>query len=105
VEALPIIIERLRAMGYGFVPVSQLAGLSRDQAMPPISAGDRRAAEVDLFLFGTLGRDRHHARLAVRVRDLDRHPARAPAVGAGADQARRELRTVFRRSVPTASSR
>ncbi|THD37776.1 MAG: glycosyltransferase [Sphingomonas sp.] len=55
VEALPIIIERLRALGYTFVPVSQLAGLSRDQAMPPISPSDRRAAEVDLFLFGTLG--------------------------------------------------
>jgi cellulose synthase/poly-beta-1,6-N-acetylglucosamine synthase-like glycosyltransferase/spore germination protein YaaH/peptidoglycan/xylan/chitin deacetylase (PgdA/CDA1 family) len=55
VEALPIIIEKLRAMGYSFVPVSTLAGLSRDQAMPPISPGDRAAAEADLFLFGTLG--------------------------------------------------
>jgi peptidoglycan-N-acetylglucosamine deacetylase len=34
VAALPIIIDRLRAEGYTFVPVSSLAGLTRDQAMP-----------------------------------------------------------------------
>ncbi|MDB5680366.1 MAG: polysaccharide deacetylase, partial [Sphingomonas bacterium] len=55
VAALPIIIDRLRAQGYSFVPVSRLAGISRDVAMPPISASDRNAAQVDLFLFGTLG--------------------------------------------------
>ena len=55
VEALPTIIEKLRAMGFKLVPVSELAGLSRDQAMPPISPSDRAAAEVDLFLFGTIG--------------------------------------------------
>ncbi|HEX7851167.1 MAG TPA: glycosyltransferase [Sphingomonas sp.] len=55
IEALPVIIEKLRAMGFSFVPVSTLAGLSRDQAMPAISSGDRAAAEADLFLFGTLG--------------------------------------------------
>lgn len=37
VEALPIIIEKLRAQGYKFVPVSQLAGLTPDEAMPPLS--------------------------------------------------------------------
>ena len=55
VAALPVIIDRLRAMGYSFVPVSRLAGISRDVAMPPISASDRTAAEVDLLLFSTLG--------------------------------------------------
>jgi cellulose synthase/poly-beta-1,6-N-acetylglucosamine synthase-like glycosyltransferase/peptidoglycan/xylan/chitin deacetylase (PgdA/CDA1 family) len=55
IEALPVIIGKLRAMGYSFVPVSTLAGLTRDQAMPPISASDRAAAEADLFLFGTIG--------------------------------------------------
>lgn len=55
VDALPTIIEKLRAMGFTLVPVSELAGLSRDQAMPPISPGDRAAAQADLFLFGTLG--------------------------------------------------
>ncbi|HEX4693161.1 glycosyltransferase [Sphingomonas sp.] len=55
VAALPVIIERLRSLGYTFVPVSKLAGISRDVAMPPISPSDRTAAEVDLFLFGTIG--------------------------------------------------
>lgn len=55
IEALPTIIEKLRAMGYSFVPVSTLAGLTRDQAMPLISTSDRAAAEADLFLFGTIG--------------------------------------------------
>jgi len=55
VAALPVIIARLRAQGYSFVPVSRLAGISRDVAMPPISASDRTAAQVDLFLFGALG--------------------------------------------------
>jgi len=55
VEALPTIIEKLRAMGFTLVPVSELAGLSRDQAMPAISPGDRAAAQADLFLFGTMG--------------------------------------------------
>jgi cellulose synthase/poly-beta-1,6-N-acetylglucosamine synthase-like glycosyltransferase len=36
VEALPILIEKLRAQGYKFVPVSQLAGLTPDEAMPPL---------------------------------------------------------------------
>ncbi|MGH6870172.1 MAG: polysaccharide deacetylase family protein [Rhizomicrobium sp.] len=38
VEALPVIIDRLRSEGYRFVPVSELAGLTRDQAMPPLPA-------------------------------------------------------------------
>lgn len=37
VEALPIIIQRLKAQGYTFVPVSKLAGLTREQAMPTLS--------------------------------------------------------------------
>jgi cellulose synthase/poly-beta-1,6-N-acetylglucosamine synthase-like glycosyltransferase/peptidoglycan/xylan/chitin deacetylase (PgdA/CDA1 family) len=36
VEALPKLIDSLRAKGYDFVPVSELAGLTRDQAMPPL---------------------------------------------------------------------
>jgi cellulose synthase/poly-beta-1,6-N-acetylglucosamine synthase-like glycosyltransferase/peptidoglycan/xylan/chitin deacetylase (PgdA/CDA1 family)/spore germination protein YaaH len=55
VAALPMIIERLRGLGYRFVPVSTLAGLSRNQSMPPISAGDQFAAEIDLALFTLLG--------------------------------------------------
>lgn len=55
VEALPRIIEALRAKGYRFVPVSTLAGLTRDQVMPVISKSDRLAATADLALFTALG--------------------------------------------------
>jgi cellulose synthase/poly-beta-1,6-N-acetylglucosamine synthase-like glycosyltransferase/peptidoglycan/xylan/chitin deacetylase (PgdA/CDA1 family)/spore germination protein YaaH len=55
IAALPAIIDRLRAAGYKFVPVSTLAGLSRDQAMPLLSPGDRVAARVDLAVFESLG--------------------------------------------------
>jgi peptidoglycan-N-acetylglucosamine deacetylase len=55
VAALPIIINALRARGYRFVPVSELAGLSPSQAMPPLSPSDHFAARVDLALFGLLG--------------------------------------------------
>ena len=55
VAALPVIIDRLRAMGYRFVPVSTLAGLSRQAAMPVIASSDRWAARADLALFTTLG--------------------------------------------------
>ena len=55
VAALPVIIQRLRAMGYTFVPVSSLAGLSRDTAMPPISGSEQLAARADLALFSALG--------------------------------------------------
>ncbi|HVZ91720.1 MAG TPA: glycosyltransferase [Rhizomicrobium sp.] len=37
VAVLGPLIDRLRAEGYSLVPVSELAGLSRDQAMPPLS--------------------------------------------------------------------
>jgi cellulose synthase/poly-beta-1,6-N-acetylglucosamine synthase-like glycosyltransferase/peptidoglycan/xylan/chitin deacetylase (PgdA/CDA1 family) len=36
VEALPGVIDKLRAQGYSFVTVSSLAGWTRDQAMPPL---------------------------------------------------------------------
>lgn len=55
VAALPILIDTLRAQGYRFVPVSELAGLSPDQAMPPLSPSDRVAAKVDLAVFELLG--------------------------------------------------
>jgi cellulose synthase/poly-beta-1,6-N-acetylglucosamine synthase-like glycosyltransferase len=55
VAALPAIITGLRARGYKLVPVSTLAGLSRDQVMPLLSKSDRLAAETDLALFSMLG--------------------------------------------------
>ena len=55
IAALPIIIDTLRARGYRFVPVSELAGLSPIQAMPPLSPSDHLAARVDLALFESIG--------------------------------------------------
>jgi cellulose synthase/poly-beta-1,6-N-acetylglucosamine synthase-like glycosyltransferase/peptidoglycan/xylan/chitin deacetylase (PgdA/CDA1 family)/spore germination protein YaaH len=58
-EALPKLIETLRAHGYRFVTVSQLIGLNRDQVMPPIAGRDLIAVRADvgmfLFLAGLLG--------------------------------------------------
>jgi peptidoglycan-N-acetylglucosamine deacetylase len=36
VKLLPVLIDRLRAEGYSFVPVSELGGLTRDQVMPKL---------------------------------------------------------------------
>ena len=55
IAALPLMIDQLRAAGYHFVPVSALAGLTRDQAMPALSPADRAAAGVDLWVFESLG--------------------------------------------------
>jgi cellulose synthase/poly-beta-1,6-N-acetylglucosamine synthase-like glycosyltransferase/peptidoglycan/xylan/chitin deacetylase (PgdA/CDA1 family)/spore germination protein YaaH len=95
VAALPVIIDRLRGMGYSFVPVSTLAGLSRDAAMPVISSSDRVAAMADLALFSTLGGMVVALRwifgIAITIGIL-----RALALSALAlIQARRELHTVF----------
>ncbi len=54
VAALPILIDTLRARGYRFVPVSELAGLTPLQAMPPLSSSDRLAARTDLAVFELL---------------------------------------------------
>ena len=55
VAALPRIIAGLRGLGYRLVPVSELIGLNRAQAMPPLAPEDMAAAEADLALFTTLG--------------------------------------------------
>ncbi|HET8613269.1 MAG TPA: glycosyltransferase [Sphingomonas sp.] len=58
VQALPIIIQTLRAKGYRFVPVSRLVGLTQAQVMPPIKGTDLLAVRIDvgifLFLAGVL---------------------------------------------------
>jgi len=51
VQALPILIDRLRAMGYTFVPVSQLAGLTPAQVNPEISGSDLVAVRFDVSIF------------------------------------------------------
>jgi cellulose synthase/poly-beta-1,6-N-acetylglucosamine synthase-like glycosyltransferase/peptidoglycan/xylan/chitin deacetylase (PgdA/CDA1 family)/spore germination protein YaaH len=54
IEALPTLIDKLRAEGYEFVTVASLAGLTRDEAMPPLPAG-AMARYIDIPVFATLG--------------------------------------------------
>jgi len=53
VAALPVIIDKLRAHGYTLVPISTLAGVSRNAAMPRVKGSDLVAvrADVGIFLF------------------------------------------------------
>ena len=46
-QALPRIVDTLRAQGYQFVPVEQLMGKTRDQLMPVPSAEERRWANIE----------------------------------------------------------
>ena len=58
VAALPGLIDALRAKGYTFVPVSELAGLTRDGVMPPVTGRDLLSvrADIGVFLFfGMIG--------------------------------------------------
>jgi cellulose synthase/poly-beta-1,6-N-acetylglucosamine synthase-like glycosyltransferase/peptidoglycan/xylan/chitin deacetylase (PgdA/CDA1 family)/spore germination protein YaaH len=51
IDALPKLIEALRAQGYQIVPVSELVGMTRDQVMPPLSSRQKRLALVDALAF------------------------------------------------------
>lgn len=51
VAALPQIIEKLRAQGYELTTVSDLAGISRDEAMPPVPQNQNYLAQTDSVVF------------------------------------------------------
>jgi len=53
VQALPPIIDGLRAKGYEFVSVSSLLGQTRAQTMPPLSRQEWLMARADSFIFET----------------------------------------------------
>jgi cellulose synthase/poly-beta-1,6-N-acetylglucosamine synthase-like glycosyltransferase/peptidoglycan/xylan/chitin deacetylase (PgdA/CDA1 family) len=58
VRALPLLIQELRTRGFRFVPVSELAGLTREQVMPEIPPNQRvftRADAVAFFFLSTGG--------------------------------------------------
>lgn len=55
VQALPVIIDQLRARGYRFVSVADLVGLRPDQVMQPLTSEEQAAARTDLYLFTALG--------------------------------------------------
>jgi cellulose synthase/poly-beta-1,6-N-acetylglucosamine synthase-like glycosyltransferase/peptidoglycan/xylan/chitin deacetylase (PgdA/CDA1 family)/spore germination protein YaaH len=54
VAALPALIDALRAKGYQIVPVSELVGLTPEEAMPVVPEGSLRDF-VDLSVFLSLG--------------------------------------------------
>lgn len=58
VKALPRLIDELRARGYELVPVSELAGLTREQAMPTLPPA-MWAPLVNRSVFYTLGYSSH----------------------------------------------
>jgi cellulose synthase/poly-beta-1,6-N-acetylglucosamine synthase-like glycosyltransferase/peptidoglycan/xylan/chitin deacetylase (PgdA/CDA1 family) len=51
VEALPRLIHELKARGFRFVPISELADLSRDQVMPAIPPNQRVFTRADALAF------------------------------------------------------
>ena len=51
VDAIRIFVPELQREGYRFTTVSELAGYSRDQAMPPVSSRDRALLGTDRFAF------------------------------------------------------
>ncbi len=55
VEALPILIDELRARGFQLVGVSELMGLKRDEVMPPAKGGNPLVRGVDDVVFIVLG--------------------------------------------------
>jgi cellulose synthase/poly-beta-1,6-N-acetylglucosamine synthase-like glycosyltransferase/peptidoglycan/xylan/chitin deacetylase (PgdA/CDA1 family)/spore germination protein YaaH len=55
VDALPKLIEALRAKGYEIVPVSELIGLTHDQVMVPLTETQKSEAMVDSIAFFFIG--------------------------------------------------
>jgi cellulose synthase/poly-beta-1,6-N-acetylglucosamine synthase-like glycosyltransferase len=51
VEALPKLIHEFRARGFRFVPVSDLAGFTRDQVMPVTPPSERAFTRADTIAF------------------------------------------------------
>ena len=47
IQALPDVIDRLRAAGYRFVSLHELLGRSRDELMPPVSLSEWTWAEIE----------------------------------------------------------
>ena len=74
-KLLPILIDRMRAEGYSFVPVSQLGGFTRDQVMPRLPLTVRLYADRMVFL--TLS---YHRPVPLLLFHRRHHPGRGAAV-------------------------
>ncbi len=55
VAAVPLLIDRLRAAGYDFVPLSRFIGLTRDQVMPLAADGMTPLDRASLVALSALG--------------------------------------------------
>ncbi len=64
VRAIERLVPQLRARGFRFVTVSQLAGLSRDQAEVPVGGWDRTRGRILITTLGDLPLDDDDPRLA-----------------------------------------
>ncbi len=51
VDALPVLIQALRARGYQIVPVCELLGKTRAETMPPLTRKQRWQARIDSMAF------------------------------------------------------
>ena len=51
IKALPMLIDDLRAKGYEFTTLSDLAGITRDQAMPAVSRTSTVLSRSDAYVF------------------------------------------------------
>jgi cellulose synthase/poly-beta-1,6-N-acetylglucosamine synthase-like glycosyltransferase/peptidoglycan/xylan/chitin deacetylase (PgdA/CDA1 family)/spore germination protein YaaH len=51
VDALPMLIDALRAQGYRIVPVSELMGKTRAEVMPPLNEHQKWMARIDSVAF------------------------------------------------------
>ena len=51
IEALPVLIRRLKAAGYQFITIAQLRGVPRDALFPPITGAELALVGVDRWVF------------------------------------------------------
>ena len=54
VKALSIFVPKLRAQGYQFVRVSDLAGATREQVMPSLTTGEKLITSIDRLMFALI---------------------------------------------------
>ena len=70
VDALPYLIDQLRARGYEIVSVSDLLGKTRDQVMPPLVGRQRYYAWIDSIAFFLIGFFHHFIVFVFFVGDI-----------------------------------
>ncbi|WP_419814850.1 glycosyltransferase [Glacieibacterium sp.] len=103
VAALPLLIDAMRAKGYRFVTIAELANIKPGVVNPPISDSDQTAAFGDLALFLMLG----WATIGIKwlfMVAITLGILRAVALsGLALHQARREARQIFPATDPDQS--